>query len=116
LDDHRKQAYRWLLYQATLEIRLLCWTNRRWRDWFIPRRWTGFVRQARTAGTVADWLHNLAMFSALDFNGFDEDRFWEDYQCFVNEHPQAGLERFRAEFEIRARICSPRRHGGHREI
>jgi hypothetical protein len=101
LDEQRKKAYRWLLYQATLDIRPLSWMNSRWRDYINPTRWTGFARQARIAGSLANWLHNLAMFSALEFDRFDEDFFWKDYERLLNENPQAGLERYRAEFETR---------------
>ena len=44
----------------------------------------------------------LALFSALDFARFDEERFWRDYQWLLDQHPAAGLERYRAEFERRA--------------
>jgi hypothetical protein len=32
------------------------------------------------AGAIADWLHNLAMFSARDFRGFDEQLFWKEFE------------------------------------
>jgi hypothetical protein len=54
------------------------------------------------AGAIAEWLHNLALFSALDFARFDEDRFWRDYQWLLRKHPGTDLERFRDEFERRA--------------
>jgi hypothetical protein len=36
-DEQRKQADRWVLYQATVEIRELQWTNTGWRNRLIPR-------------------------------------------------------------------------------
>ncbi|QIX61013.1 hypothetical protein HER32_07375 [Hymenobacter sp. BT18] len=36
---------------------------------------------------VALWLHNLALFSALDFERFDEERFWDDYRQFQRKYP-----------------------------
>jgi len=47
-------------------------------------------------------LHNLAIFSVLDFERFDEEWFWKDYRWLLESYPGSGLERFRSEFERRA--------------
>jgi len=99
MDVQRKHAYRWLLYRALLDIRPLRWASTRWRERLNPSRWSDFLRRARCGGAVADWLHNLAMFSALEFEQFDEGRFWQDHEWFVKNYPWAGLNLYRDQFE-----------------
>jgi hypothetical protein len=82
-----------------LEIRPLLWLEYGWRRRFNPLRWKSNREQVRIAGGIADWLHNLAIYSALNFDHFDEDWFWKDYQWLLDQHPTAGLERYRAEFD-----------------
>jgi hypothetical protein len=108
VDERRKHAYRWLLYWAMLDIRPLRYIGTRWRQRLNPFCWRSQSRQVRVAGAIAEWLHNLAIYSALDFAQFDEDRFWRDYQWMLDNNPEVGLERYRAEFERRATI-DPRR-------
>jgi hypothetical protein len=99
LDEQRKKPYRMLLYRATLDIRSLRWLGSRWRDRINPLFWWSYFRQIREFGAIADWLHNLAFFSALDFERFDEQRFWQDYDWFRVKYPSAGLQRYRDWFE-----------------
>jgi len=99
VDEQRKHAYRWLLHWATLDIRRLQWVGGGWRDRLHPLRWGEPSEQVRVSGAIADWLHNLAMFSAVDFAQFDEEWFWREYQWLLDRHPKAGLEKYRAEFE-----------------
>jgi hypothetical protein len=99
VDEQRKRAYRWLLYRAALEIRPLRWLGTSWRERFNPiSRWHN-ARRAVAAGALADWLHNLALFSALDFEHFDEDRFWTDHKWFEAHYPWLNLRWYREEFE-----------------
>src|SRR5262249_37552338 len=98
---------RWLLYQAMLDIRPLRWLGRGWRQRINPFCWWSQSRQVRRAGAIADWLHNLAIYSALDFERFDEERFWEDYRWFLENHPGEGLEGYRSEFQRRATKAEP---------
>lgn len=86
MDDARKNAYRFLLYWAMLEIRLLEHVaHRPWRllNPFTLRR---ALRDAARAGAVANWLHNLAQYAADDFRDFDEAWFWRDYDWLVQRH------------------------------
>ena len=53
------------------------------------------------AGGLADWLHNLALYSANEFLHFNEQWFWRDYEIIVRRNPEAGLERYRNIFERR---------------
>jgi hypothetical protein len=39
------------------------------------------------AHEIAEWLHNLAQFSSLGFEQFDEGRFWKDYAAFRGKYP-----------------------------
>lgn len=102
MDEPRKLAYRWLLYQAMLDIRPLSWAGRGWRQRLNPLGWWTTSRRVRVAGAVAEWLHNLAHYSALDFARFDEGRFWQDHQWLLDHYPGEGLERYRESFERRA--------------
>jgi hypothetical protein len=101
MDEPRKHAYRWLLYWAMLDIRPLLWIGGGWRQRWNPWCWWSCSRQVRCAGAIADWLHNLALSSALDFAQFDEEWFWRDYQWMLDNHPGCGLERYRMVFEER---------------
>ncbi len=99
MNEQRKRAYRWLLYRAMLNIRLIQWAGGGWWQRLNPLCWWSNSRRVRVAGAVADWLHNLALYSALDFERFDEEWFWQDYQRLLDRYPGAGLEWYRADFE-----------------
>jgi len=94
MDERRKYAYRHMLYYAMLHIRQLAWL-----PWGNPLRWRNAARQTRLAGVLADWLHNLALFAALDFAGFDEEWFWRDGQSMKSLNPEFNLEWYRRFFE-----------------
>jgi hypothetical protein len=101
MDERRKHVYRYLLYEAMLHIRglgWLCWGW--WRVW-NPLYWRREGRRIRCAGAVADWLHNLAFFSAVDFRGFNEEWFWRDFESARSRYPELGLEHYREMFERR---------------
>jgi hypothetical protein len=86
MDEQRKRAYRRLLYNAMLNIRPIGWSApswRCWRSWFYAPAWH---RRVLIAGATADWLHNLAMFSAADFQGFDEHWFWKAFEEMNRRH------------------------------
>lgn len=94
MDAHRKKAYRFLLYWAMLQIRPIQW-HRRWS----PLRWKHNRNAVRKAGLIANWLHNLAFFSTLEFDGFEEERFWRDYDWFVEHHPDCGITEYKKVFD-----------------
>lgn len=96
MDEHRKNAYRYLLYWAMLDIRPVAWL--RLRNLLC---WPGEVRRIRRAGALADWLHNLALFSSMDFDGFDEEWFWRDGELLASRYPGLDLEQYRRIFEAR---------------
>jgi hypothetical protein len=102
MDEQRKRAYRYLLYWAMLDIRSLQWIGwRGWRSW-NPFHWRWELRRVRRSGAVADWLHNLALYSSFDFQGFDEERFWRDFERFRALFTDGGLEEYRTVFEQEA--------------
>jgi hypothetical protein len=79
MDERRKSAYRHLLYQALISIR----SN---LSWAMEDRAQAGIRTlfslngGRTEHKtywLADAFHNLARYSALDFEGFDEAKFWK---------------------------------------
>src|ERR1035441_5645090 len=77
LSDAEKKAYRNLLYWAMLDIRMLC--QSRGRESRNPLVIWRQYRRGRLAGSLADWLHNLAQHAATDFDTFDTEWFWREY-------------------------------------
>ncbi len=90
LTECEKEAYRYLLYQAMLDIRQLC--QSRSKASVNPVEWRRQYLSSRAAGALADWLHNLAHYSSLGFRGFDADWFWQEYDglCRQYNHVKTG--------------------------
>src|SRR6476469_7578014 len=84
MHEKRKSLFRELLYWAMVEIRLA--TSPQGFTISPIELWQRHRRMA-FAHEIAEWLHNLAQFSSLDFERFDEDRFWEDYRFFREKYP-----------------------------
>jgi hypothetical protein len=101
VDEQRKHAYRYLLYWAMLDIRPLGWLCWGWFRAWNPFYWIREGRRIRCSGAIADWLHNLALFSSLNFERFNEDWFWRDFESLKSRYPECGLERYRNLFEQR---------------
>jgi S-adenosylmethionine:diacylglycerol 3-amino-3-carboxypropyl transferase len=99
VDEQRQNAYRFLLYQAMLEIRpLQYFSHRQW--WGLsPVYWRRQFQRVRVAGALAEWLHNMAQFSGNGFQRFDEQRFWQEYERLCKQYPGFGLERYQDLFE-----------------
>lgn len=98
MDAAQKYAYRYLLYQGTLCIRPLAYVGLKWWERLKLVYWLRELDRVRSAGYLADWLHNLALFSATDFDGFDEDVFWFELERLKSAFPEDDLERFRDYF------------------
>ncbi len=96
MDEHRKYAYRLLLYYAMLDIRPLAWISLK-RDWYKPSNWFFYLRRVKELGALADWLHNLASFSRSDFEGFSEEQFWIEFEWLLSKHP--CFECYRSHFQ-----------------
>jgi hypothetical protein len=101
MTEAEKKAYRYILYCALLEIRTIAWLGQSWKDRLIPSRWIQNRRRVQMAGSLADWLHNLALFSALDFERFDQTWFWKDYDRIVRRYGKPWPLDYHAFFEDR---------------
>jgi hypothetical protein len=99
MDGTRKNAYRYLLYWAMLEIRPIAWARLGILRMLNPLHWRAETRRIRRAGVIADWLHNLAMFSALHFERFDEEWFWRELDFLNKRHPEYELMLYKGRFE-----------------
>jgi hypothetical protein len=97
MDEKTKAAYRHLLYVAMLAIRAHC--PGRCAASSSPLEWYRRYHRGRIAGGLADWLHNVAMFSKVDFVGFKEDLFWAEHQRYCLRFPSGGFERYREIFD-----------------
>jgi hypothetical protein len=104
MDENRKSAFRYLMYWAiVLDVRPVAWFSIRWLHIWNPFYWRRELRRIRYAGAVADWLHNLALFSSLEFERFDEARFWKDLEFLEEYYPEFLPSRFRKIFDERLR-------------
>lgn len=97
MNEKTKSAYRHLLYVAMVAIRNEC--QSRGHESINPLEWRRQYRRSRVAGATADWLHNLAQFSSLDFDRFDEQRFWSEHAKLSRRFPGHRLERYREVFD-----------------
>ncbi len=95
MSEARKRAYRYLLYRAMLDIgggiagsRFSLHPRRIWRGYLLARR----------SGDLANWLHNLALYSSREFKGFQEDWFGKGYKGFKSSHPDHWTD-YKEEFE-----------------
>jgi hypothetical protein len=77
LSEEEKKAYQKLLCWAMLDIRMLC--QHHGSESPNPLVWRRQYSNSRPAGALADWLHNLAQYSAMDFDNFDPEMFWRHY-------------------------------------
>ncbi|MBC8136753.1 MAG: hypothetical protein H8F28_12775 [Fibrella sp.] len=78
MDERRKAAYRWLLYNGVISIRsTTSWAMEGRTQASFRSLFSGDRRQsAHKVFWLADAFHNLAKHSASDFAGFDEQKFW----------------------------------------
>ena len=101
MEEHRKNAYRYLLYWAFLEIRSLSWHSTGFFRMLNPLEWRRGNGRIHRAGNIADGLHNLAMYSSSNFEGFDEERFWRDFENSGRHHPEYDVDHYRRIFKGR---------------
>ena len=69
MNDSKKRAYRSLLYYVITDIRVICWDQ----SLIDP-----IPEPLKQIEYLVDWVHNLAAFSASDFEKFNEEWFWQD--------------------------------------
>jgi hypothetical protein len=101
VDESRKDAYRFLLYYAMLDIRPIAWLLPRGLHSWNLFSWRKRSRRILYAGVLADCLHNLALFAAQDFARFDEECFWRDLLNTHERYPDLDLARYKTIFEHR---------------
>ncbi len=75
-----------------LAIRSQC--QSRGKESANPIEWRRQYLRSRVAGAIADWLHNLAMYSSMDFAQFDEQWFWKEHAALCRRFPSENLERY----------------------
>ena len=97
LSEREKQAYRYLLYQAMLDVRILCQSrgSGSYNPWAI---WQQYC-DSRIAGALADWLHNLAQHAITDFETFDAVWFWREYEGSCDRAHRLKLLNYRQQNE-----------------
>lgn len=99
MDENRKRAYRRIIYFAMLDIRSLQWSEPSLYMRINPFYWRRYQKRIHCIAALADWLHNLASFSAIDFDIFDERHFWDSYQSTLGRCSETGVEHYREMFE-----------------
>ena len=115
MDERRKRAYRDLLYWAMLDLRSHGVTSPYSRPrWWSAPFWLRVLRRLQHTMLVADWLHNLAFFSSVDFEAFDEACFWRELDIAAKRFPAFHWAAYRSHFDfametlpLRRQIPSP---------
>ncbi|RZJ90255.1 MAG: hypothetical protein EOO60_09150 [Hymenobacter sp.] len=87
MTEERKRLYRELVRWAMIDMRM-------YSSWayssglvLLLRRRRSHRQLLRFLNAMNDWLHNVALYSTVDFIGFREDLFWQDYQRFRSRYP-----------------------------
>ena len=102
LSEDRKHAYRYLLYLAMLDFRPLAEVSANWLRFLNPWSRQSETRRIRYVGAVAEWLQKLALFSTMDFAGFEEEAFWCHFQRLQEQYPEFGpQDYYRSSFDKR---------------
>jgi hypothetical protein len=111
MDDGRKYAYRTLLYLAMNDIRSSI------GPLAAPSAHVANPNPAHDAAwwmgrapAIANWLENLAGFSASEFEGFDEDRFWREQARACERY--SDIEAYRGWFERELKAFGERASAG----
>ena len=108
MDTARKDAYRYLLYWAMLDIRGIAWYRFQWwRPWGL----ISHLRRVRRAGNIADAMHNLAQYASLDFERFDESTFWDALDYARSQSSLVDPLRYRKLFDDRLAELNSERPG-----
>jgi hypothetical protein len=98
MEAERANAYRHLLYMAMVDIGSLAVAHS-WACASNPRNWFRSRAEQTKAAVIANWLHNMAAFSATGFEGFDEARFWRDYEGLRARFPGHPIDGYRKAFD-----------------
>lgn len=88
ITNEKKEAYRFLMYYSFLHIRSIEGMANPSSIIINPFRIVKIVKYINEAGAVANWMHNLALFSSLGFRGFKENEFWQSSQHLKKKYPE----------------------------
>jgi hypothetical protein len=96
MEPLKQQAYRHLIYVSMLDMRASP-PKPLWHWWSL-RRWTEIYQDSCRAKKLADCFHNLAYYSVRDFEGFEEQRFWDDLARFESQFGPKSCYDYRGVF------------------
>ena len=54
---------------------------------YSPISWLKHYKELKAAGLFARWLQKLAFYSSVNFEGFDEEIFWQEYELICKKFP-----------------------------
>jgi hypothetical protein len=93
MDENRKRAYRYLLYHFLITIRKTPTENP--AKSLTDEQCRRYINYA---GATAYLLHNLALLGADDFEGFNEEAFWDALDNFSQRCPETDISHIRRVF------------------
>lgn len=64
-----------------------------------PLAWRRATSRLRLNQALADYFHNLALFSVWRFENFDEHKFWQGIERLGRRHGSELVERYRRIFD-----------------
>ncbi|WP_460586262.1 hypothetical protein [Hymenobacter arcticus] len=94
MTQKKKALYRDLLRWAMVDMRMHSASATTGLLRLFTNRRPGRLKVIQFIHAMNNWLHNTALYSAVDFEGFKEELFWEDYRRFRHDFPAdrwAGL-------------------------
>jgi hypothetical protein len=85
MTENRKFALRSVM-QLGFQLIAVCCASDDYRI-YNPVSWCRHYRLIKEVGLFARWLEKLAFYSAIDFQGFVEEHFWEEYALLGKQNP-----------------------------
>jgi hypothetical protein len=85
LTEDRKFALRAVIEMGLRTVSICCQLEA--LRLYNIRSWFRYYRLAKVIGTFTRWFQKLTFFSSINFEGFDETVFWEEYQWLCKKFP-----------------------------
>jgi hypothetical protein len=85
LTDDRKFALRTVIEMGLCTVSICCELES--LRIYDLRSWLKYYHLAKTIKAFTRWLQKLAFFSSINFEGFDENIFWQEYQSLCKKFP-----------------------------
>ena len=85
ITEHKKFALRAVIEMGLRTVAICCELEA-FRIYDL-RSWLRYYRLAKTISAFARWFQKLAFFSSINFEGFDEAIFWQEYQLLSKKFP-----------------------------